>query len=153
MDAQPPRGTDGPLRTVVFLCVANSARSQLAEAVARQIAPPGLRVLSAGSQPWRVHPVAVRVLGEIGLDVSSARSKGTDEIPIADADLVVTLCAEEVCPVVPPSVRRLHWPLLDPTTGWGEEDLLRRFRATRDDLRERIAELFEREFAGAAATQ
>ncbi len=149
MDARPDR----PPRTVVFLCVANSARSQLAEAVARPIAPPGVRVMSAGSQPWRVHPVAVRVLAEIGLDVSGARSKGTDEIPIAEADLVVTLCAEEVCPVVPPSVRRLHWPLPDPAAGWGEEDLLRRFRATRDELRTRIAELFEREFARDAPSE
>ena len=147
MDRELDPGSDDPRRTVVFLCVANSARSQLAEAVAKPMAPPGVRVLSAGSQPWRIHPVAVRVLAEIGLDASGALSKGTDEIPIAEAELVVTLCAREVCPALPPTVRRLHWPLRDPATGWGEADLLRRFRATRDDLRERIADLFEREFA------
>ena len=130
------------MRTVVFLCVANSARSQLAEAVARHIAPPGVRILSAGSNPWRVHPTAIEVLAEDGLDVSEARSKSIAEIPIGQADLVVTLCADEICPVVPSRVRRLHWPIRDPARAWGEEELLRRFRETRDLLRERIARLF-----------
>ncbi len=129
-------------RTVVFLCVANSARSQLAEALARRIAPAGTIVLSAGSNPWRVHPMAVRVLDEIGIDISRARSKGMDEIHLERADLVVTLCAEEVCPVAPGRVRRLHWPLDDPAEAWGEEEMLGRFRETRDLLRERIGELF-----------
>ncbi len=129
-------------RTVVFLCVANSARSQLAEALARRIAPPGTMVLSAGSNPWRVHPMAVRVLDEVGIDISRARSKGIDEIHIERAGLVVTLCAEEVCPVVPGSVRRLHWPLPDPAEAWGEEEMLQRFRETRDLLTEKLGELF-----------
>lgn len=129
-------------RTVVFLCVANSARSQLAEALARRIAPAGTIVLSAGSSPWRVHPMAVRVLAEVGIDISGARSKGIDEIHIERADLVVTLCAEEVCPVVPGTVRRLHWPLEDPAEAWGEEEMLKRFRETRDLLKGRIGELF-----------
>lgn len=129
-------------RTVVFLCVANSARSQLAEALARRIAPAGTIVLSAGSNPWRVHPIAVRVLDEVGIDIRRARSKGIDEIHIERADLVVTLCAEEVCPVVPGSVRRLHWPLEDPAEAWGEEEMLRRFRETRDLLAQKLGELF-----------
>lgn len=129
-------------RTIVFLCVANSARSQLAEALARRIAPARTIVLSAGSNPWQVHPVAIRVLEEVGIDVSGARSKGMDEIHLERADLVVTLCAEEVCPVVPASVRRLHWPLDDPAEAWGEEEMLQRFRETRDRLALKIAELF-----------
>ena len=126
----------------MFLCVANSARSQLAEGLARRIAPAGTIVLSAGSNPWQVHPMAIRVLGEVGIDIGGARSKGMDEIHIERADLVVTLCAEEVCPVVPSSVRRLHWPLEDPAEAWGEEEMLHRFRETRDLLTEKIAELF-----------
>ena len=129
-------------RTVVFLCVANSARSQLAEALARRIAPAGTIVLSAGSKPWRVHPMAVRVLDEVGIDISRARSKGMEEIHLERADLVVTLCAEEVCPMVPGSVERLHWPLPDPAEAWGEEEMLQRFRETRDLLKEKIQELF-----------
>ena len=129
-------------RTVVFLCVANSARSQLAEGLARRIAPAGTIVLSAGSKPWRIHPMAVRVLDEVGTDVSGARAKGMDEIHIERADLVVTLCADEVCPVVPASVRRLHWPLEDPAEAWGEEEMLLRFRETRELLTERLGVLF-----------
>ena len=121
-------------RTIVFLCVANSARSQLAEALARRIAPPGTMVLSAGSNPWRVHPMAIRALAEVGIDISGARSKGMGEIHLERADLVVTLCAEEVCPVVPAAVRRLHWPIEDPAEAWGEEEMLQRFRETRDLL-------------------
>ena len=129
-------------RTVVFLCVANSARSQLAEAIAKRIAPPGTMVLSAGSHPWKVHPMAIRVLAEDGIDISGARSKGMDEIHLERADLVVTLCADEVCPVVPAAVRRLHWPLEDPAEAWGEEEMLKRFRETRDLLQGKIGDLF-----------
>lgn len=129
-------------RTVVFLCVANSARSQLAEALARRIAPAGTIVLSAGSSPWQVHPMAVRVLDEVDIDISRARSKGMGEIHIERADLVVTLCAEEVCPVVPATVRRLHWPLEDPAEAWGEAEMLKRFRETRDLLTGKIGDLF-----------
>ena len=129
-------------RTIVFLCVANSARSQLAEALARRIAPPGTMALSAGSNPWRVHPMAIRALAEVGIDISGARSKGMGEIHLERADLVVTLCAEEVCPVVPAAVRRLHWPIEDPAEAWGEEEMLVRFRETRDLLAEKIADLF-----------
>ena len=135
-----PQGKPEP--TIVFLCVANSARSQLAEAVARQLVPAGVRILSAGSNPWRLHPMARRVLEEAGLDVSAARSKGLDEIPIREADVVVTLCADEICPVVPARTRRLHWPIPDPARAWGEREMLERFRETRDLLKRRIAALF-----------
>ena len=136
---------------MVFLCVANSARSQLAEALGRELAPPGVRVESAGSHPWRVHPMAVRVLAEAGLDISGARSKPVTEVPVASADTVITLCAEEVCPVTLPGVRRLHWPFPDPSEAWSEPEQLARFRETRDALRERIADFFAERF-GAAAT-
>ena len=126
----------------MFLCVANSARSQLAEALTRRIAPADTIVLSAGSNPWQVHPMAIRILGEVGIDIGGARSKGMDEIHIERADLVVTLCAEEVCPIVPAGVRRLHWPIKDPAEAWGEEEMLQRFRETRDLLAGKIAELF-----------
>lgn len=131
-----------PPRTVVFLCVANSARSQLAEGIARRLAPEGTTVLSAGSTPWQVHSMAVRVLAEEGIDISGAQSKGIEEVPLGQADTVVTLCADEFCPRMPPGVRRLHWPLEDPAEAWGEAEQLRRFRETRDLLRKKIAALF-----------
>ncbi len=133
--------THPPRRGIVFLCVANSARSQLAEAIARRFAPPGVTVASAGSHPFRVHPLAVRVLAERGMDISGARSKGMGEIAFEEADLVVTLCAEEVCPRVPAGARRLHWPIPDPSEAFGEAEQLRRFRETRDLLEARIRDL------------
>lgn len=155
MVAAPPPDSaptaDGPgERLVVFLCVANSARSQLAEALARSLAPPGVRVASAGSHPWQVHPVAVRVLAEAGLDISGARSKSVEEVPLETADTVVTLCDDEVCPVTPDGVHRLHWPFPDPAEAWGEEEQLTRFRRTRDHLRERIAAFFRERFGAVA---
>ncbi len=120
---------------LLFLCVANSARSQMAEAIARRLAPPGLRIWSAGSAPSRVNPLTVRVLAEIGIDASHQNAKGLDAIPVDEVDTVVTLCAEEVCPLFPGSVRRLHWPLPDPAAVEGDEAArLDAFRSVRDEL-------------------
>ena len=127
---------------LLFLCVANSARSQMAEALARREAPDGLRIWSAGSEPTRVNPLTVRVLAEVGVDASGQRAKGLDAIPRDEVDTVVTLCAEEVCPVFPGNVRRLHWPLPDPAAAGGDEAArLAAFRAVRDDLARRVAAL------------
>ncbi len=136
--------------SILFLCVANSARSQIAEGLARRLAPPGTRVFSAGSEPGVVHPLAVRALAEVGIDASAHRSKGLDAVPLAEIDLVVTLCAEEVCPVFPRPVRREHWPLPDPARVAGDEAArLAAFRAVRDDLAGRIAGLFGQASGGA----
>ena len=124
--------------TVLFLCVANAARSQMAEGLARAMAPAGkgYRFFSAGSQPGTLNPLAVRALAEQGLDIAHHRSKGLDDVPLAETDIIVTLCAEEVCPFVPGggTVRRLHWPLPDPTD-------LEGFRSVRDELRRLLPEL------------
>jgi len=131
------------VKAVLFLCVANSARSQIAEGLARRLAPPGVRVYSAGSEPGTVNPLAVQVLAEAGVDASAQRSKGLDAIPLEKIDLVVTLCAEEVCPLFPRPVRKLHWPLPDPAKARGpEEERLAAFRAVRDDLAARLPSLF-----------
>ena len=127
------------MKTILFLCVANSARSQIAEALARRLAPPGVKVYSAGSEPGRINPLAVRVLAEIGVDASGQFSKGLDAIPTVDVDTVVTLCAEEVCPVFPGRVSRVHWPLPDPAAVQGDDEVrLTAFRAVRDELERRI---------------
>ena len=86
-------------RHILFLCVANSARSQMAEGIARSLAPPGVKVSSAGSSPASVRPQAIQVLKEIGIDISGHQSKGLDSIDAGSVDAVITLCAEEVCPV------------------------------------------------------
>jgi arsenate reductase len=100
---------------ILFLCVANSARSQMAEGLARAILPGNVEVASAGSEPGKLSPLAVEALSEIGIDISGHRSKPLTDVSPETADLIVTLCAEEVCPFVPGPVKRLHWPIADPS--------------------------------------
>ena len=127
---------------VLFLCVANSARSQLAEGIARSLAPEGVRVSSAGSVPMSVRPHAVDVLREIGIDISSHASTRIDEVE-PPVDVVITLCAEEVCPVWLEDAFRLHWPLPDPAAVEGSEAVkLDAFRAVRDELSRRLSVVF-----------
>lgn len=128
------------MKGLLFLCVSNSARSQMAEGIARSLVSPGVRVWSAGSKPAQVRPEAVAVLREIGIDISGYRSKAVTEVPAAEIDTVITLCAEEVCPVFFGGARRLHWALPDPAAAEGPEgERLAAFRTTRDELRRRIA--------------
>lgn len=130
-------------RSLLFLCVANSARSQMAEGLARAMFP-GLRIQSAGSQPSRVNPYAIEALAAAGLDITGHTSKSVETVDPASVDLVITLCAEEVCPLFLGRAERLHWPLQDPASGdpaLTPEDLRVRFRATRDELRRRIEAL------------
>ena len=130
---------------VLFLCVANSARSQMAEGLARTMAPPGHRFWSAGSEPGTLHPLAVAVMAEEGIDISHHRAKGLGTIPVSQVDTIVTLCAEEVCPVVPGTVRRLHWPLPDPARADGtDQERLAAFRTARDALKKLLPDLWRR---------
>jgi arsenate reductase len=136
---------------LLFLCVANSARSQMAEGIARSLAPAGVHVSSAGSEPSRVNPFAIRALGEIGLDASGHRSEGTDDVAAEvergeapPVDAVITLCAEEVCPVWLHGAARAHWPHPDPAGVVGsDEEVLGLFRQVRDELVRKLETLFE----------
>jgi len=131
-------------RHVLFLCVANSARSQMAEGIARALAPAGVRISSAGSAPSSLNPLAVRALAEIGLDIGGQRSKSVNDVPADDVDAVITLCAEEVCPVFLGRAHRVHWGLPDPAgAGATEAERLQAFREVRDELRRRLAVVFE----------
>jgi arsenate reductase len=132
-------------RHVLFLCVANSARSQMAEGIARSLAPSGVTVSSAGSQPSRVNPLAIRALDEIGIDIRSHVSKSVEGISPEGVDAVITLCAEEVCPVFLGRAHRVHWGLPDPAgAGSTDEEQLQAFRNVRDELRRRLAIVFRR---------
>jgi arsenate reductase len=130
-------------RGILFLCVANSARSQMAEGIARSLAPQGVEVFSAGSNPGVLNPLAVQALAEIGIDISGHRSKGIPEVPADRVDAVITLCAEEVCPAWLGRAHRLHWGLPDPA-GAGDDDpaRLQAFRTVRDELVRRLGRLF-----------
>ena len=119
---------------ILFLCVANSARSQMAEGLARAMLPTSVEVASAGSEPGRLNPLAVDALSEVGIDISSHRAKPLTEVSPETADLIVTLCAEEICPFVPGPVKRLHWPIADPTAA-GD---IAAFRTARDQIKGRI---------------
>lgn len=126
--------------TLLFLCVANSARSQLAEGLARRRFGDRFRVESAGSQPTQVNPMAIEVMAEISIDLASQHSKLVDAIDPADVELAITVCAGEVCPSSFRPARRLHWPTPDPTTSAPIDPLVlrARFRAARDALAARL---------------
>ena len=129
----------------LFLCVANSARSQMAEGLARRLCADNQKVFSAGSAPRPLNPLAVTVMSEIGIDLSAHRAKGIDDIPLERIERVITLCAEELCPAVPVSVERLHWPLPDPAAQQGREaERLEGFRQVRDEIRRRLEAQFGR---------
>lgn len=126
---------------ILFLCVANSARSQMAEGLARHLLGPRASVRSAGSRPARLNPYAVAAMAEIGIDIAGHSAKSVDTIDPASVDLVVTLCAEEVCPIMPGKVQRLHWPIADPASddpALTAEELIARFRIARDQIKARI---------------
>jgi len=124
---------------ILFLCVANSARSQMAEGLARQAFQGKAEVQSAGSKPGNVNPYAIQALKEIGIDISSHTSKSVDDIAPEGLDLVITLCAEEVCPIMPVKTKKMHWPLPDPASVTEEgEPKLQKFREIRDEIQARL---------------
>ncbi|MFM2416670.1 MAG: hypothetical protein RL385_1393 [Pseudomonadota bacterium] len=133
-------------KSILFLCVANSARSQMAEGLARMIFGSRVGVQSAGSEPSLVNPYAVEVMAELGVDLTTHNSKSVQTIDPQSVGTVITLCAEEVCPAFLGQARRLHWPIPDPASkdpSLTREELLTRFRTARDTLRgmlERFAE-------------
>jgi arsenate reductase len=128
---------------ILFMCVENSARSQLAEGLAKKIFGPAAQVESAGSKPSKVNPLAIESMKEIGIDLSHHNSKSTDDLSpdfLDGLDYVITLCAEEVCPIVISKAKKLHWPLSDPA---GHDELshkekLELFQRTRDSIQEKL---------------
>lgn len=126
---------------ILFLCVANSARSQMAEGLARQLFGDDIEVVSAGSQPSSVNPMAIAAMAEIAIDIGSHHSRAVAALDAARFDLVVTLCADEICPILPGRVQRLHWPISDPESvdaGVAPEAALAAFRTARDQIQQRL---------------
>jgi arsenate reductase len=142
----PVAPADGNSRkSILFLCTGNSCRSQMAEAYARHFTNGNYTILSAGTDPKGVHPLAVRVMHEVGIDISRQSSKALSSIPVDSLDEVITLCgdAEEKCPAFGRKVKRSHWPLQDPALAQGdEEEVLRVFREVRDEIRSRVQDFF-----------
>ena len=126
---------------ILFLCVANSARSQMAEGLARHMLGDGAVVASAGSSPTRLNPYAIEAMREKGIDITGHASKSVQDFKAEDFDFVVTLCAEEVCPFLPGSVQRLHWGIDDPASddpGISPEEMRARFSRARDLIEARL---------------
>jgi arsenate reductase len=126
--------------TILFLCVANSARSQMAEGLARKLLGGRVAVQSAGSEPSHVNPYAIEVMQELGVDLSTHHSKSVQTIDPAVVGTVITLCAEEVCPVFLGGARRMHWPIADPASKepLPRDEMLTRFRTARDQIQGRL---------------
>ena len=132
------------MKNILFLCVANSARSQMAEGLARQMFQNNVRVQSAGSIPTFVNPYAVTVMAEFGIDMGAHTSKSIDQINLKDIDIIITLCADEICPTIPKGTQHHHWPLTDPASDspkLTESDFLIRFRTARDEIKYRLKNL------------
>lgn len=132
------------MKSILFLCVANSARSQMAEGLARKLLGCRVRVQSAGSKPSTVNPYAIEVMREKGVDLTAHRSKSVDSIDPVTVDTVITLCAEEVCPLFLGKAARLHWPIDDPASSdpaLTREQMLARFRSARDEIEVRLKAL------------
>lgn len=126
---------------VLILCTGNSARSQMAEGLLRHEAGDRFEVLSAGTRPGSVRPEAIAVMHELGIDISSHRSKSVDEFAGQELDYVITVCdnARESCPVFPAKTLRMHWPFEDPAAVQGTDaERQAAFRYVRDQIHGRI---------------
>ncbi len=124
---------------VLILCTGNSCRSHMAEGILREVAGDVLNVQSAGSDPaGHVHPLAIRAMGEIGIDISSHTSKHMNEFLSCEVETVITVCdnADQACPTFPGQANRYHWPFPDPVKAEGTQEEIRKvFEQVRDDIR------------------
>lgn len=126
---------------VLFLCTGNSCRSQMAEGLLRHLGGTTFEAYSAGSQPSVVHPLAIEVMREIGIDISRQRSKHVSEYLGSSFAHVITVCgsARESCPIFPGAPAMEHWPIDDPgAVGGSEEERLGVFRTARDQISKRV---------------
>lgn len=124
---------------ILFLCVGNSARSQIAEGLAREMLPNSFDIRSAGSSPAeKIHKDAISVMADIGIDISDGKPKSIDSLDkefMNDLNYVITLCSEEVCPVIPDVTKAFHWPNEDPDNdNFNEIQSKNAFIKTREDI-------------------
>lgn len=129
------------MRRILVLCTGNSCRSQMAEGWLRLLGGAAIEVRSAGLEAHGQNPRALAVMAEAGIDISGQLSSVVSDDDIGWADTVITVCghADEHCPALPPTVRRVHWPLPDPAKAPGDEaQVMAEFRRVRDDIRDRV---------------
>ena len=134
------------MKKIMFLCTANSCRSQMAEGFAKEFGKGLIEVHSAGLMAAGVYNRAIAVMKEIGIDISNQKSKVIEEGLLKQMDIIVTLCgyAEELCPYTPPEIKRIHWPIKDPVGTIGtEQEIMNEFRRARDEIKEKVQELIK----------
>jgi arsenate reductase len=134
------------MKKLMFLCTANSCRSQMAEGFAKEFGKGLLEVYSAGLMAAGVHRRAIAVMKEVGIDISKQKSKTIDENLLKKMDIIITLCgnAESSCPWTPLQIKRIHWPIEDPVGTIGtEEEIMKEFRRARDEIKERVQKLIK----------
>ncbi|MEE8564355.1 MAG: arsenate reductase ArsC [Atribacterota bacterium] len=132
------KGMVASRKGILFLCTGNSCRSQMAEGFAKKMLPKNMEIFSAGLEPKCVHPMAIKVMQEIGVDISHQKSKNISEIPIGEINVVITLCgdADENCPIFPGKVERIHWEIEDPAKARGsDKEIAIVFRKVRDNIK------------------
>ncbi|MCX7919285.1 MAG: arsenate reductase ArsC [bacterium] len=132
-------------KRVLFICTHNSARSQMAEGILRAVYSDRYEVYSAGTEPTAVNPYAIKVMAELGIDISNHRAKSIDEFRECQFDYVVTVCdsAKETCPYFPGAGKKLHQSFDDPSKFQGTEDeILAGFRRVRDEIKAWIEKTF-----------
>lgn len=129
---------------ILYLCTGNSCRSQIAEGWTRHLGGEDISVESAGIEAHGKNPRAIAIMQEADIDISGQESTIVNQAMLDRADVVVTVCghADEQCPVLPPAVKKIHWPLTDPAKAVGSEtEIMAEFRATRDEIEKRVRDL------------
>lgn len=133
-------------KNIIFICTGNACRSQIAHGLLQNLAKDRFNVFSAGSHPSRVHLMSIKVMEEIGIDISHHKSDHIDEYLDKGIDIVITVCdnANKLCPIFPGNVERLHWSIDDPFRGWDyNENHMESFRVKREEIKARILDFLQ----------
>ena len=128
-------------KKIIFICTGNACRSQIAHGLLEKMAGDKFEVFSAGSHPSQVHPMSLKIMEEIGIDISHHTSDFIDDYLNAGIEIVITVCnnANKICPVFPGNAEKLHWSIKDPFKGWDfDETQIQSFRDTREEIKQRI---------------
>ena len=130
-------------KNIIFICTGNACRSQIAHGLLQNLAKDKFNVFSAGSHPSRVHLMSIKVMEEIGIDISNHSSDYIDDYLNKGIDIVITVCdnANKLCPIFPGNVERFHWSIDDPFRGWDyNENQMGSFRKTRKEIKNKIVD-------------
>ena len=133
-------------KNIIFICKGNACRSQIAHGLLESMAGEQFEVFSAGSYPSQVHPMSIKVMEEIGIDISHHTSDFIDDYLKTAIEIVITVCdnANKNCPVFPGNFERLHWSINDPFKGWEfDESQIQSFRDTREEIKQKIIKFLE----------